>query len=346
MNSGACAIPRESGRLGGAFLSTRLCILLCLSGLLLLAGLVGLSVGAGGFAPLRAAQALFTDLGRETVILRELRLPRVLMGALIGVGLGTAGALTQAVLKNPLASPFTLGLASSAGFGASLVIVFVPGAGEAAVAVGAASSCSLAAMLVLAVSRLNRVGPETLILTGVALQLLFSALTSFLQLMSSSADVHRIVFWFFGNLSKAGFPQILAAAAMILPVLPLALYWANDLNCLPAGDDAAKSLGVPVERRRTLGVAAAALLTAGAVCFTGVVGFIGLMAPHMARFLVGTDHRFLLPASALLGAALILLADAAGRTLIHPAQIPIGIMTAFMGVPFFFHLLFKRRSGL
>ncbi|RLB34460.1 MAG: iron ABC transporter permease, partial [Deltaproteobacteria bacterium] len=154
--------------------------------------------------------------------------------------------------------------------------------------------------------------------------------------------VHEIVFWFFGSLSKAGWNEIALAAAMILLPFPILLRRAWDFNLLASGDESALALGVNVNRLRMWAVAAASLVTAGCICFTGVIGFVGLVAPHITRMVIGNDHRFLLPASALVGAVILVTADTLGRTLWAPQVIPIGIVTSFIGVPFFFYLLMKR----
>jgi iron complex transport system permease protein len=173
---------------------------------------------------------------------------------------------------------------------------------------------------------------------------LFSALTSFLQYVSSLEELHEIVFWFFGSLSKAGWSQIGISAAMILPPFVLLMSWAWDLNILMAGDESALALGMNVHRIRTAGIAIIALMTAGSICFTGSIGFIGLVAPHGARLMLGSDHRYLLPASGLVGATLLLFADIISRTIWQPQVIPIGIVTSFLGVPFFMFLLMRRHK--
>ena len=281
--------------------------------------------------------------GLDGVIFWELRLPRVIMGLLVGSGLAVGGAVTQAVLKNPLASPFTLGVASGAGFGAALGIVLVSATAKWAIASGAFTFALVTVAFILAVARMKNSTPETLVLAGVAIMFLFSACTSLVQFLGTEQQLQAIVFWSFGNLARASWSDILISAAMILPALPVLLFRAWDLNLLLAGDEMAASLGVCVERLRLAALLFAALMTAGAICFTGVIGFIGLVGPHLARLLVGGDHRFLLPASALCGALLVLVSDVLGRTLFAPHMVPIGIVTAFLGVPFFFALLLRRR---
>lgn len=317
--------------------------LLTAAWLLLLAAAGGLVVGAAGLGIGEIAVSLVKDTGRAHAILWSLRLPRVAIAILVGFGLGLSGAVFQAILRNPLASPFTLGVGSGAGFGAVLVILFFGGGFHIyRVAAGAFVMAILSAGAILAVARLKRASAETMILAGVAQMFLFNALTSLLQYIGTMEQVHEVVFWLFGSLSKAGWPEIGLAAAMILLPAPLLLRRAWDFNLLAGGDDSARSLGVAVERLRLETVAAASLVTAGCICFTGLIGFIGLVAPHITRMVIGGDHRFLLPCSGVVGALTVLAADIVGRTLWAPQVIPIGIVTAFIGVPFFFYLLMKR----
>lgn len=265
------------------------------------------------------------------------------MAGLIGIGLGTAGAVFQAVLRNPLASPFTLGIGSSAGFGAVVTIIFFNGlVNEYAIVTGAFVFTLLSSFVVLGVSRYKGTTAETMILTGIALMFLFSSLSSFLQYLGTKEEVHGIVFWFFGSLSKAGYKEIILSGTMILVPIPFILRFAFDFNLMTAGDESAGALGVNVPVIRMLSIALASLMTAGAICFTGVIGFIGLVAPHIARMIFGSDHLFLIPASALIGAVLVLAADTLGRTLWLPHIIPIGIVTSFIGVPFFLFLLIRK----
>lgn len=279
-------------------------------------------------------------------IIWDYRLPRILMGILAGAALGLAGAVMQGILRNPLASPFTLGIASAASFGASLAIVLGAGvvAGGSLIVGNAFLFTLIAAALVYGLARYKGVTPpETMIMAGIAIMYLFSALTSFLQYIGSSEDVHAVVFWMFGSLGRSTWETVTVAAVLIGCTFPLFLISARSLNTLAAGDEAATSLGVPVERLRIGGMAGASLLTAGVICFTGTIGFIGLVAPHITRMVIGGDHRFLLPGTAVVGALVLLGADSIGRTIMAPQILPVGIMTAFLGVPFFI-LLFLRRG--
>lgn len=325
-------------RTGASAFSLALALLL-----LLTAMAAGLHVGASGMGWSEVVFSLFQDTGRNHSIIWMLRLPRVIMAALVGFGMGLAGAVFQAILRNPLASPFTLGVGSAAGFGAVTVILLLNrGFQTWPMALGAFCFSILSAVFILAVAKMKRASSETMILTGIAQMFLFSSLTSLFQYMGTMEQVHEVVFWFFGSLSKAGWPQIGLAAAMILIPFPFLLWRAWDFNLLASGDDSALSLGVNVIRLRMSAVVAASLVSAGGICFTGVIGFVGLVAPHITRMVIGNDHRFLLPASGIVGGLIVVTADILGRSLWAPQVIPIGIVTSFIGVPFFFYLLMKR----
>ena len=307
--------------------------------------LVSLCIGASGMGLKEVAAALFSGSGKAHGIVWMLRLPRIVLALLVGFGLGMAGAVFQAILRNPLASPYTLGVGSGAGFGAVAVITFTGGMHRWAVASGAFACAMLSAGVILAVARLRRASTETMILGGIAQMFLFSSLTSLFQYMGTMDQVYQIVFWFFGSLSKAGWPEIALAAAMVLGPFPYLLRRAWDFDLLTAGDESATALGIDVPRLRMNSVMAASLVTAGCICFAGVIGFIGLVAPHITRMVIGGDHRYLLPASGLVGAVVVLSADAVGRTLWAPQVLPIGIVTSFIGVPFFFYLLLKKKKA-
>jgi len=307
--------------------------------------ILALCVGASGMRLTDVAAALFADSGRDHGIVWMLRMPRIVLACLVGFGLGTAGAVFQAILRNPLASPYTLGVGSGAGFGAVTVIIFFGGMHRWAVAGGAFACAMLSAAVILAVARLRQASTETMILGGIAQMFLFSSLTSLFQYMGTMDQVHEIVFWFFGSLSKAGWPEIALVAVMVGGPLPYLLHRAWDFDLLTAGDESATALGVDVGRLRLHSVTAASLMTAGCICFAGVIGFIGLVAPHITRMIIGGDHRYLLLASGLVGAVVVLLADTLGRTLWSPQVLPIGIVTSFIGVPFFFYLLIKQKKA-
>lgn len=283
----------------------------------------------------------FTD-----TIIWNLRLHRILMALVSGFGLAIAGTIMQGILKNPLASPFTLGIASAAGFGASLAIILGAGfvGGEYLIVGNAFVFALLASLAVYGLSKYRGISSSTMILAGIAIMYLFSALTSFLQYVGDSDQVHEVVFWMMGSLGRSSWEKVGLVAAIIALSAPYLLLRSWDINAMGAGDEAAKSLGVNVERTRVTSMMLASLMTASVICFTGTIGFIGLVAPHITRMVVGGDHRFLLPASGVVGAFLLLGADTAARTVFAPVILPVGIMTSFIGVPFFVYLFLKRRK--
>jgi ABC-type Fe3+-siderophore transport system, permease component len=275
------------------------------------------------------------------------RLHRVLFAIVAGFGLAIAGTVMQGVLRNPLASPFTLGIASAASCGASIAIVLGAGilSGGYLIVGNAFLFAMLAAGAIYGMARLRGMGSETMILAGIALMYLFSAVTSLLQYLGTSEKVQEIVFWMFGSLDKSSWPKLAIVTVVVAAVVPPILWRAWDLNALAEGDETAKSLGVPVERSMAWFMVAASLVTAVIICFTGTIGFIGLVAPHITRMAIGADHRTLLPASGLVGAVLLLGADCLARTAIPGSIVPVGIMTAFLGIPFFLYLFMRRRDA-
>ncbi len=275
-----------------------------------------------------------------------LRLHRIMMGIVAGAGLGIAGAVMQGILKNPLASPFTLGISSAASFGAALAIILGAGfaGGEWLIIGNAFVFTLLATFAVYGLAKYKGITPETMILAGIAIMYLFSAMTSFLQYVGRAEQVQEVVFWMMGSLGRSSWDRVYASALVILICLPYLLIKSWDINAIGAGDETAKSLGVNVERIRVVSMILASLITAGVICFTGTIGFIGLVAPHMTRMVIGGDHRFLLPGSALMGALILISADTLARTILAPVILPVGIMTSFLGVPFFVYLFLKRRK--
>ncbi len=283
-------------------------------------------------------------------ILVRIRLPRIVMAVIAGMGLAIAGAAMQAVLRNPLASSYTLGLSSAAGFGAALAIGLGMGVWGGRygqyIVVGNAFFFSIISMfLVYGISRIKGCTPGTLILAGIAMNYLFGALIAIIKYIVQDEVLAGIVFWLMGGLNLARWE----AVAIVLPIvfIPsafLIIRYSWDLNVMSSGDEVATSLGVHPERTRVIVLVLSTLITAGVIAFTGIIGFVCLVGPHIARMLIGSDHRFLLPFSCLTGAVLLLGADTIARTIIQPIEIPVGIVTAFLGVPFFLHLLLKSRG--
>ncbi|MHC1590091.1 MAG: FecCD family ABC transporter permease [Candidatus Hecatellaceae archaeon] len=281
-----------------------------------------------------------------------LRLPRVLMAIVAGAALAVAGAVLQVILRNPLASPYTLGVASSAAFGAALSIIL--GAGIAgfrhlvfinlpAIVINAFCFSMLSAFIIFWLSRIKGATAGTMVLAGIAMMYLFSAATSLLQYFGTEEQVTAVVFWMFGDLGKADWSNLAIVTLTIVLVFPVVLRWCWDYNALSLGDETAKSLGVNVEFLRLTSMILSALLTAVAVSFLGTIGFIGLLAPHITRMIIGGDHRFLLPTTCLIGSILLLGADTASRTILSPLVLPVGVLTSFLGVPLFIYLLLRGR---
>jgi len=288
----------------------------------------------------------FTTSRVADICVWSLRLPKLLMGILAGMGLGIAGSVFQGVLRNPLASPYTLGISSGASFGASLAIL--SGAsivGGQYVIIGNAFIFALiCSFVIIGLSSRKDSTPEVMILAGVAMMYFFSAMTIILQFFASSDAVKSAIFWSVGDLSKATWPALATILLVGLCMVPIILYKSWDLNVLSAGDEIAKGLGLDVKRVRMVTIIVSTLFVATIICFTGTIGFIGLVAPHICRMVIGGDNRFLIPASGLAGAVLLTAADTVARTIISPIIIPVGAVTAFMGAPVLLYILLKKKS--
>ncbi|WP_440955804.1 FecCD family ABC transporter permease [Methanosarcina sp. Mfa9] len=276
----------------------------------------------------------------------NLRLPRILMGIVAGAGLGVAGCVMQAILRNPLASPYTLGISSGAGFGASLAILAGAGivGGDYLVIGNAFVFALLCSFTVLGLSSRKGATPETMILAGIAMMYLFGAMTTILQYFGEAEAVKEAVFWMVGDLGRASWPKLTLISGALACCIPLLMIKSWDLNVMSAGDETAASLGVDVKQTRIVTMAVATMMVACIVCFTGTIGFIGLVAPHLTRLAIGVDNRFVLPASGLLGAVLLISADLVARRILAPIILPVGAVTAFMGAPLFLYMIMKRKK--
>ncbi|MHC1597777.1 MAG: FecCD family ABC transporter permease [Methermicoccaceae archaeon] len=279
-----------------------------------------------------------------TRVVWHIRLPRILMGILAGMGLGIAGAAMQVVLKNPLASPYTLGIASAAGFGAALAILLGQGFfGNYLVAGNAFIFALLSSAIIVGIAKHRGATPEVMILAGIAMMYLFSACTTLMEYFADPDAVKEVVFWMVGSLGRSGWDKLTILFFVLVIGIPILLLMSWDFNLMGAGDETAMSLGVNVGRVRTMAMVMASLIVASIVCFTGTIGFIGLVGPHITRMVIGGDNRFVLPGSALIGGLLLAGADVVAQHIVPPVIIPIGVMTAFMGVPLFFYLIMRRR---
>jgi iron complex transport system permease protein len=281
----------------------------------------------------------------KEIVVWDLRLPRIFLGIIAGIGLGVAGAVMQAILRNPLASPYTLGISSGAGFGASLAILADAGlvGGKYLIVGNAFIFALLVSFIILALSSRKGATPETMILAGIAMMYLFGAMTTILQYFGEAEAVKEAVFWMVGDLNKASWPIVTIILGVLACCAPLLMLKSWDLNVMGAGDETAKSLGVNVKRTRVITMVLSTFLVATIVCFTGTIGFIGLVAPHMTRLAIGGDNKYVLPVSGLLGAVILISADLVARRIIAPESLPVGAVTAFMGAPLFLYLIMRRR---
>jgi iron complex transport system permease protein len=323
-----------------------LALIILIAGISASLGSANLSLGETYSAVLhRFFPAYFASSSLADVCMWNLRLPRVFMGIVAGFGLGIAGCVTQAILKNPLASPYTLGISSGAGFGASLAILTGAGIfGGNYLVIGNAFLFSLlCSFIILGLSNRKGATPETMILAGIAMMYLFSAMTTILQYFGEAEAVKEAVFWTIGDLDRSSWPKVTIIAGMLACCFPLLMIKSLDLNLMAAGDETAASLGVNVKSTRIILMGVTTLLVACIVCFTGTIGFIGLVAPHLTRITIGGDNRFVLPVSGLFGTLLLISADLIARRILAPIILPVGAITAFMGAPLFLYMIMKRK---
>ncbi len=332
-------------------------VIAAIAAITILLGIVAMAMGSAGLSPSDVLKSIVGQgTSRTDQIVLHIRLPRVLAAFIAGMGLALAGCIMQNVLQNPLASDYTLGVSQGAAFGAAVAILAVgagtvnaAGAGNDAllirnpylVTICAFAGALIATLAILLMARYRGITPEAMVLAGVAMGSLFSAGTVITQYFATDVQVASIVFWTFGDLGRASWQDIAVMAAVTLPSCAYFILKRWDYNAIANGDDIARSLGVNVERIRMVGMFLASLATATAVSFLGIIAFIGLVAPHLMRRLIGSDYRFLIPASAAMGSLLLLASDTVGRTIIAPVVLPVGAITSFMGAPLFLYLLVR-----
>lgn len=328
-------------------------LFLCLIGTIVLSvrlGTVSMTVAeqASMVLQLLTGEAFSTN----SYIVFHIRLPRIVMAIITGMALACAGVIMQALLRNPLASPFTLGVSSGAAFGAALAIVLGAGVfginvvtgGQWLIAANAFIFGCLAVFAVYGIAQIRKGSTTVLLLAGVAIGQLFSAGVSAIQYFSSNAALKDLIVWLMGGFWGAEWQviQFLLPLTVIVFLFLWKLSW--DLNTLSSGEEVASSLGVNVRRLRLTALVLSTLLASSTIAFTGIIGFIGLVAPHISRMIIGTDNRFLLPCSCLIGAILLLLSDTVARTVLSPVEIPVGIITSLLGAPFFIYLLLRKQK--
>lgn len=285
--------------------------------------------------------------GTQTIIM-NFRLPRVLLSLIAGAGLAASGAAMQGVLKNPLVSSYVLGVSSAAGFGAALAIVF--GIGVVSyfegylVMLNAFIFSLLAMVIVYFISRLRGITSETVILTGLAVSYFFSAMSSLIQYLAPESEAVRgVVFWLMGSFNTATWDKLLIIFPIVMISIILMIQQSWNINVLSMGESVAVSLGVNSNQVLAIIMILGSLATAAIISFTGVIGFIGLVSPHLARMMIGCDHRFLIPCSVVLGSVLLGASDTISRLIFVPSEIPVGVVTSLVGVPFFVYMLLSKR---
>ncbi|MFP3515628.1 iron ABC transporter permease [Pseudomonas sp. SIMBA_077] len=334
-------------------LARRVSLLVAISIALLAAVLLDVSTGASGMSLGALIDGLLHPQNlavTDRVIIWNVRLPYALMAVLVGAALSLAGAEMQAILNNPLASPFTLGVSSAAALGASLIIVFPLSSAllsrDSLVALSAFVFACGSMFLLHGMSRLRGAGVETLVLFGIALVFSCNALVALLQLLATEDVLQQLVFWSLGSVARANWDKLSILAIVMALIMPFSLQASSRMTLLRMGEDRAQSFGVDVRRLRFFSLLRISLLSATAVAFVGTIGFIGLVGPHIARILIGEDQRFLFPASALVGALLLSLSSVVSKIIMPGVIVPVGIVTALVGVPIFVALVFKRGRQL
>lgn len=316
-----------------------------------------ITVGSANIGFFEAYEILFNQLFPDTFgpftdshvnIVLNIRGPRVLMGLFVGLILAIGGCIIQSILRNALATPYTLGVSSSACFGAALAMAYgvTINTGTMGVIISAFLFSLVPIGTILLAAQRRGITPITMVLCGVAISQIFGACNTILQYFTSSDTTKEIVFWSVGSLNTVSLWMIpyVAIAALVFAIV--AMYLSRDLNIMKMGDDTAQSLGVNVNRTRIIGVVISCVATAVAVSFTGAIGFVCLISPHLCRLIIGGDLRYLIPASGFLGAIILLLADTIGRTVMAPVILPVGAITALIGGPLLVYLLMRRKTEI
>lgn len=291
-------------------------------------------------------------------IIWNIRIPQALTAVVAGAGLSIAGVTMQSVLRNPLASPFTLGLSNAAAFGAAVgILIFGSGQTGSSIVnavvinnpylttLSAFCFALLTTVFILIISKMRSATPETMVLAGVAISSIFGAGLMAIQYFVDDTKLASIVFWQFGDVSRAGWGELFLMTVVVTVCFFYIFYKRWDFNAIDAGEETAKGLGVNVSRTRIFGMVASSVISAIIVSFLGIIGFVGLVCPHMMRRFVGDDQRFLIPASLVCGSLLLLVSDTVARVMIAPHVLPVAVLTAFLGGPVFLYLIIHGRNS-
>ena len=310
-----------------------------------LLGIYAVSKGAYKLSLINVIQGLIGNAqGNPHLVVWNIRMPRIIAAIVAGWGLALSGLILQTLLKNPLGSPSTLGISQGAAFGAAIgIIIFNSGSAYRlySVTLFAFIGAMAATGVILLLAKMKRLSSEAIILSGVALSSLFTSSTFLIQYFATETQVASALFWTFGDVARSGWKEIGMMTAAIFITSVWVTYHRWNLNAMLSGEETAKGLGVSVESLRLQGMIFAALVSAIITAFHGVIAFLGLLAPHIAKRIVGADHRLLIPFTCVIGAILLLLADTMGRVFIGSGSMPVGILTSFLGAPVFLYLLMQ-----
>ena len=356
------ADPPRTERLAGdrASLGRRAVVLLAI--LLLATMALSMTTGASGASALNLIGSWFgapvadsAALLRDQTVIYNIRLPRMILGVLVGAALATSGLLMQGLFRNPLADPGLVGVSAGAGLGAVGIIVLGTTALASLTALLGIYSLQIASfigglittfILYRVATKAGQTAIATMLLAGIAIGALAGAITGVLVYLATDNQLRDLTFWGLGSLSGANWTKIMASGPIILAALVASSFLAKGLNALTLGEATAGHLGLPVQRFKLAAIVAVAAATGASVAVSGGIGFVGIVVPHLLRLVIGPDHRYLLPASALLGASFLLMADAVSRLVVAPAELPSGIVTAAVGGPFFLWILLARRNAI
>ena len=286
---------------------------------------------------------------QDIVIISQIRLPRIFLSIFVGMALAAAGVIFQGLFRNPMADPFVIGVSAGAALGATVGLVFFTGVGLLGIsttAVFALLGALGTTFLVYSIARIRgKVSVVTLLLAGIALSAMLSAITYFIMIFKIN-DIAKVIFWIMGGLTSASWSKLIVLAPFVIVLVVISGFFMRDLNIISMGDRRAVQLGVQTEKVKKIMLVIASFIAAVAVSVSGIIGFVGLITPHILRLIVGPDHKILYPTSAIAGGIVLLLSDTIARTVLMPREIPVGIITSIIGVPFFLYLLVRSRKKI